>query len=421
LLEGELAKIALADHLKHVFAQCTTKHELAFTLQQVGWLTCGAKKTLLFESNPKQGRIDGKSINDQDAWVADMSFRLAQESGLIVSCLAWGYPTYSFGVNNLAEIDIAERQIINACQSQGILCIPMIASRPPVRRGVLVLALDERNALLQIENPALAKVLANLAVTFFDDELPVVRDSGTSSNATETDGVSREQLNRFIHETSNPLSTIRNYLSIFQRKADTNSVGREDLRIVDEEIERIGLLISQLSADHEVHRRAALIDVNQAIRDVVQLYQDDILMPHNIEVELALDTSLPPLELPPQELRQILANLLKNAAESMSQGGLLRIATFVETSPNLRRLVVIRIADTGPGIDPQIRERLFSPVSSTKSGNHQGLGLAIVADLVKAIQGQIRCHTETGKGTTFDICLPSPHQNPQTPDAQTAS
>jgi signal transduction histidine kinase len=190
---------------------------------------------------------------------------------------------------------------------------------------------------------------------------------------------------------------------------------------VDEEIERIGLLISQLSADHEVHRRAALIDVNQAIRDVVQLYQDDILMPHNIEVELALDTSLPPLELPPQELRQILANLLKNAAESMSQGGLLRIATFVETSPNLRRLVVIRIADTGPGIDPQIRERLFSPVSSTKSGNHQGLGLAIVADLVKAIQGQIRCHTETGKGTTFDICLPSPHQNPQTPDAQTAS
>jgi putative nucleotidyltransferase with HDIG domain len=419
-LKDELAHIALADHLKHILAQCSAKHELASALQQIGWLLCGAKKTLLFECNLKQGKIDGKPLNDQDAWVADISFSLAQESGLIVSCFAWGCPTHSFGITNPAEIDIAERQIINASHGQGILCMPITDSRSASRRGVLVLALDERDASPQIDNPALARILANLAIALFNDESSGLHEPGPSAT-TEPPGISRDQLNRFIHETSNPLSTIRNYLSIFQRKPDKDPLEHEGLRIVDEEIERIGLLISQLAAEQGAHRQATFMDINQAVRDVILLHRDVLLIPYGINVELALDESLPHIEMLPQELRQILANLLRNAAESMPQGGLLKIATFAETSSALSRMIVIRITDTGPGIAPQIRERLFSPVSSTKGGNHQGLGLAIVAELTTALHGQLRCHSETGKGTTFDICLPWPPTDQTTLDDQASS
>jgi signal transduction histidine kinase len=100
-----------------------------------------------------------------------------------------------------------------------------------------------------------------------------------------------------------------------------------------------------------------------------------------------------------------LLNLLGNAADAMAQGGEIRLATTVEKDAGGRRMVVVRIRDTGPGIPQDVQSRIFEPFFTTKDTG-TGLGLCIAAHIMARHGGSLVLESTTEAGTTFAVWMP---------------
>jgi PAS domain S-box-containing protein len=142
------------------------------------------------------------------------------------------------------------------------------------------------------------------------------------------------------------------------------------------------------------------VDLGQVIqqneRMVSRMIGEDILL------ELYLSESLPPVLADPGHLEQILVNLAVNARDAMPEGGRLRIETQAEAER-----VVLRVADSGMGMDAETRERIFEAFFTTKKREQgAGLGLYIVYSLVHEMGGDIRVESAASAGTTFCITFP---------------
>jgi hypothetical protein len=153
-------------------------------------------------------------------------------------------------------------------------------------------------------------------------------------------------------------------------------------------------------------------DLNQIVESAMMLFEGRI---QGIRVEKHLDPQLPPVLADPEALRRALANLIDNAAEAM-QDSLLRVLS-IETSANERPgMAEIVVADTGPGITADMRERLFLPWFSTRQRG-TGLGLSIVAKIVQDHGGSIRVENNIPAGARFMIELPLAETNGSEPAA----
>ncbi|HZN07796.1 MAG TPA: ATP-binding protein, partial [Pyrinomonadaceae bacterium] len=103
----------------------------------------------------------------------------------------------------------------------------------------------------------------------------------------------------------------------------------------------------------------------------------------------------------PVELREVLVNMIYNAVDAMPSGGEVRVST-----QESRERVVICITDTGTGMGPEVKQRLFDPFFSTKGKAGTGMGLAVSFGIIRRHEGSIEVDSEPGRGTTFKISLP---------------
>lgn len=128
------------------------------------------------------------------------------------------------------------------------------------------------------------------------------------------------------------------------------------------------------------------------------------------EIVRFLEEGLPDLTADPSQIRQVLVNLLVNAAQAMPGGGRLEVETRSEPGH-----VILAIADTGVGMSEDTRRRLFAPFFTTKDvGEGTGLGLAVASGIVHSHGGTIRVESEVGRGSRFEVRLPlrPPPANP---------
>ena len=136
-------------------------------------------------------------------------------------------------------------------------------------------------------------------------------------------------------------------------------------------------------------------------------------------VRFELDDRLPPIQADPAQVRQVLVNLVMNAAEALGEsGGEVRVRTGVEEvpagppeqgyqlPPAPGRYVRLDVSDTGPGIAPDVRARMFDPFFTTKFAG-RGLGLAAVLGIVRTHKGAIQVDTGPGEGTTVRVLWPA--------------
>ena len=148
------------------------------------------------------------------------------------------------------------------------------------------------------------------------------------------------------------------------------------------------------------------VDLNALVREVTTLCNDTLFGGRGIELSQQLDPQVPLLQGDAGALKQVVLNLLSNAAEAMPSGGRLTVVSADNVNLDGELFVLLQITDSGGGIQPEILQRLFQPGTSTKGDGHEGIGLAVSDSIVRRMGGRILCRSSLGRGTIFVVLLP---------------
>jgi PAS domain S-box-containing protein len=219
------------------------------------------------------------------------------------------------------------------------------------------------------------------------------------------------------HDFNNLLSVILNYADFIAEEIGEESPAHRDVKEIRHAAERATQLTRQLLifSRRDVVKPQA-INLNDSVREMERLLRRTI--GEHIELAVEFGDDLPAVMADPGQLEQVLVNLALNARDAMPQGGLLKIETtaveadavFLDDNSDLKpgRYVMLRVADTGTGMDEETLGRVFEPFFSTKpKGEGTGLGLATVYGIVRGSGGAISIHSELEKGTVFKVHLPA--------------
>jgi PAS domain S-box-containing protein len=200
------------------------------------------------------------------------------------------------------------------------------------------------------------------------------------------------------HELRNPLGAIKNaayFLNMAIEQAEPEV--KETLQILDNEVATSERIISSLLGfARPKPPTLRKVDINKLVQDLLP----HIRMPENIEVATELEP-LPITLADPDQLGQVFGNIITNGVQAMAEGGRLVIKSRA-TEPGWAE---VSIVDTGSGMPPEAREKIFEPLFTTKAKGI-GLGLAVSKTLVEGNRGTIDVESEVGKGSTFTVRLP---------------
>lgn len=204
------------------------------------------------------------------------------------------------------------------------------------------------------------------------------------------------------HEIRNPLSSIRGYAAYFGAKFAPGSEDRQAAEVMIREVDRLNRVISELiefARPSDLKRRP--VRLADLAAHAARLTRPDAAA-RGVSVDLDGAAGGPEIPADPDRLTQALLNLCLNAIQSMEAGGVMRLATG--TAPDGRAFIAV--ADTGGGIDPEERDRIFDPYYTTKPSG-TGLGLPIAHKIVVAHGGEIRLDRRPGGGTLATVYLPA--------------
>jgi two-component system NtrC family sensor kinase len=207
------------------------------------------------------------------------------------------------------------------------------------------------------------------------------------------------------HEINNPLGGILIYASLMAEDLPEDDTKRGDLaRIVQEASRCKEIVKSLLEFARQTEPKMEPTDINRAITDGLFFLENQALF-HNIHIIKNLDPLLPFIQGNAGQLKQVLINIIVNAAEAMHGNGTLTITTY--PSPD-HKWVFMEFTDTGEGIPEENFTRIFDPFFTTKDiGKGTGLGLATSYGIVEDHGGKISVKSKVGQGTTFTIELPA--------------
>jgi two-component system NtrC family sensor kinase len=207
------------------------------------------------------------------------------------------------------------------------------------------------------------------------------------------------------HEINNPLGGILIYSSLMMEDLPEEDSKRGDLaRIVQEAGRCKEIVKSLLEFARQTEPKMEPTDINRAITDGLFFLENQALF-HNIRIIKKLDPFLPFVRGNAGQLKQVLINIIVNAAEAIHGSGTLTITTYPSAD---RKTVFLKFTDTGEGIPEENLTRIFDPFFTTKDvGKGTGLGLATSYGIVEEHGGKIRVKSKVGEGTTFTIELPT--------------
>lgn len=203
------------------------------------------------------------------------------------------------------------------------------------------------------------------------------------------------------HEINNPLQSVQNCLHLASRMELPEETRQEYMTLAKEELERLMSTVQRMLDFYRpgfVGRK--LVDLNQLIERVLKLLGRELETQH-VVVHLQLSRRLSQPMVVRDQIQQVLINLILNASEAMPEGG----EIFIETRQR-RAGIEVMIEDTGPGVQPGDRERIFEPFVSTKESG-TGLGLTVSYGIINAHGGTLELVSGRGKGACFRILLPA--------------
>jgi len=209
------------------------------------------------------------------------------------------------------------------------------------------------------------------------------------------------------HEIRNPLTAIKAAVFIQQKKIPPGSAEAADAALVQREILRLERIVTEfLQFGHPGEPALAAMPSDQPLKEVHSLLGPELARNN---IRLLLEESAPlPVKVDGEQMKQVLINLVRNAAESIGRDGAITLRCRPDRKPlgqGETDVVILEVADTGSGIAPDVEKRLFDPFFTTKSEG-TGLGLSIAACIVQKHGGALQYQTCVNHGTTFGIILP---------------
>jgi len=207
---------------------------------------------------------------------------------------------------------------------------------------------------------------------------------------------------QIAHELNNPIYGIMNCLDLLKSEVPESSKKHRFLEMAASETRRISeLLRGMLSFYRPDEDVKAQVNLNTLINEVI-FFLGKQLQEFKIQVVLDLEGGMPKIYASANQMKQVLLNLIMNAKTAMRRGGTLTVSTA-----SVDGQVKLRVSDTGVGIPPEIRHRIFEAFFTTKSDvKGVGLGLSVCFGIIRQHEGKIEVESEVGAGTTFTVTLP---------------
>ncbi len=290
--------------------------------------------------------------------------------------------------------------------------------------GVIVLESETPNAFSEADQQLLVMIASQLAGLFenarlnqeMQERLKELQERSEAQRLAENQLIRSARLAAvgemaagMAHELNNPLTSIVGFVELAVEELPAGSSLRADLELVLSEAQRARAVLRNLldfTRQSEKVRQPA--HINELIQESLALVQHQ-LSSSCVEVQLDLALELPQIYVDPDQIKQVLVNLIHNAVQAMPSGGVLSFDTRAMADPehNLKPGLVFSVRDTGEGISAEIQQRLFEPFFTTRPvGEGTGLGLAVSYGIVTAHQGLINVESEAGRGSCFTVWLP---------------
>lgn len=438
LLTSKIFDIGLIDQVSGLFND-TTDNTLYLSVLNAVNVLFGLKQGMFLLYDETSGFVRSYS-QGKTAVRGSLSVPMEEGRSLIANALARNEITSSFSASTYSPAEsssdydrekIIDLQIARFFEKPGIVCLPLVDLLKVEARkiGVLVFGIDEQQFLqLQQQQNLVYGFLQESAGTISAYQLKQYQEAEDLSNELVN---YQAKIRSMVHEANNPLTIVQQYLALLKNKLpDAAAVDLEnEISVLKEEVQRTANI---LAATQEI--KAAAIDaegceVNQVIENLFAVFEQSIMKPNAIELQLELDDQLPVLAIDIDKLKQVLSNLLKNSAEELinfnpgadktetdksisAYQKTLKVMTRDQVVVNGGHYIEIIIEDNGRGIPDSVMQQLFLPVHSTKGNNHQGLGLSIVRGLIEEMEGFISCKTHAGEGTLFQVLLPRKLRKP---------
>lgn len=203
------------------------------------------------------------------------------------------------------------------------------------------------------------------------------------------------------HEIGTPMNVILGRAEYLLQKTSDEPM-KKGLGTIITQVERITRVMNQLLAfARREPRTHGPVDLAELIEDGLDMFHERLSRQH-IDVQRAVDRSLPTIVADRDQLMQVLINLIVNSLHAMDRGGALRVSA-TKTGDQVR----IEISDTGQGMPPDVLSKVFDPFFTTKEfGKGTGLGLTVVKGIIEEHGGTIFLESRVGEGTTATILLP---------------
>jgi HD-like signal output (HDOD) protein/signal transduction histidine kinase len=401
-LAAQIKNIGLLQTTNNHLSQSHSLPQLFQGIQEAIKLLFGYRNTKVLLIDDLDGHLKYHQPNTTgDALTAiELSIPLQSERSIIANAVVNRTILSSANQTLFAgTLPVIDQHFMRLSNSENIICLPMIFENKTV--GALVMGAHKRTDITSSTLQLL---------DYFSVEAARACRALIEANKTPATSHSEQelqfQIREVAHEANNPLSIVRNYLETLAAKLGDEHDAQSEIDILREEIDRTGQIILRLSdLDKNPEDDEPGVDINREINDLTKLFQGSLFLSHAVNCKLDLDNKLARQQGNRNPLRQVLINLIKNAAESMDDGGEIRVSSAHSVNVNGHNFVEIVVSDKGPGFSPEVLSNLFQPTTSTKGSGHSGLGLSISKNLINEMGGTISCRSSS-QGVAMQILIP---------------
>jgi signal transduction histidine kinase len=207
------------------------------------------------------------------------------------------------------------------------------------------------------------------------------------------------------HSIRNPFTSVKMRMFSLGRTLKLTETQKDDLDVISQEIRHIDTIVQNfLEFSRPPKLKMQQVSPSVIVDMVIQLLEHRLIS-YEVSVEVIRKRSLPPISADPEQLKEVLVNLVVNACEAMKRGGKIVISEDEIIERPVGKMVEIRVSDNGPGIPGHLVDKVLQPFFTTKEEG-TGLGLSIAARIIEEHGGRLNPASSEGIGTTFTILLP---------------